>query len=240
MVISQQELDLILNPKIRRRTLAIPIKRGPMGELKRPPKQGGVHKLKVAVPYARYREECQSQPTRARAVLTLIARCDRPSKDVTITILTKPVREIKDGVDVWSFTFEKGDHAALQDRPVYLAKTGDFTFTASRQAVPGDPEMLTPFTKDLERARQKALERRVSPERAMLKREAANAGELLRAMRSMKARELVRRAQRNYEAAERLLSEEDVSSDTSAAVAGSQGEADRPHRGTLLATPEAA
>jgi hypothetical protein len=186
VLISQQEMDLIV--KMRRRTMSVPARRGPHNELKVPVKRGGVYRLKVPVPVELYAEQAAAQPTTARAVLDFIARCERPSKDVAITVVSAPVRERVDGEEVWTFAFEKGSHAEVLDRPVYLAKCGDFTLTASRQAVRGDPELMTPFAKDLERARKTALERRISPQQAAVDRIRNDLDTLSRSMKSMKAR----------------------------------------------------
>jgi len=199
MNITQQEMDAILNPRVRRRTLSIPVRKGSLGELRRPPKVGGVHRLRVPVPQAAYRARAELQPSRARAVLDFIARCERRPKDIVVTVQSKPVREIRDGVEVWTFIFEKGDHASAQDRPVFLAKVGDYTLTQSRQAVPGDPEVLTPLASDLAKARAKALERRVGPQQQAIARMHAELDTLALAMRSMKARERIKRLRKELD-----------------------------------------
>lgn len=200
LLINQSELELILNPKIRRRSISLPVRRGKHGELKRPPKVGGVHRLKARVPYERYQAEAQEQPTRARAVLALIVRCERQRREVTITVLA--VKRVQES---WLITFEKGDQSAVIDRPIYLSKYGDYTLQPSRQAVRGDPEVLMPLAKDLEKARARALERRVHPQREAVQRQASELKTLAESITEMKARQLIQRADRNLTAALRLL-----------------------------------
>lgn len=237
MIIPQAQIDLILSRRMRRRTLHLPMRTGKFGERKRcPARTGGVYRLKAPVPYERYQSEAERQPNAARAVLWLIDECQQPTRGVTITVTAV---EVRDGD--WVVHFTKGEHRELFDRPIYLAKYGDYTMTARQQAIPGDPELMMPFAEDLAKARAKALERRVSPERAAVKREADRAETLQQSITNMKARVLIKRAQRNYEAAERLLlSEEDVESPVSAAADGSPGEGDRPPRSAAFASPEAA
>jgi hypothetical protein len=234
MNISQSELQLILNPKIRKRWLTLPVKRGSEGELKKcPMKAGGVYRLKARVPYERFREQAEAQPSRARAVLALIERCDRPTAGVTVTVRSVPM--IED--DAWMVCFEKGDHASVLDRPLFLARSGDYTFSASRQAVPGDPEVLMPLAADLEKARRRAREEQVTPQIKHVRHVVGQMGELQKSMRSMKHRDLARRAQRTLQTLERLLlSDEAVESRVAPAADGSQGEDDRPpHAGAATA-----
>jgi acyl-homoserine lactone acylase PvdQ len=82
---------------------------------------------------------------------------------------------------------------ALSDAPVYLAPDGGFTTVAARQAVPGDPEYLPPFAKDLARAREAARQKRQSPQRERVSMMQAQAGELQREMTDMKLRNRARR-----------------------------------------------
>jgi hypothetical protein len=241
VIISQAELQLILNPKIRKRSLSLPVKRGSLGELKKcPAKPGGVHRLKARVPYERFRQQAEAQPTRARAVLELIERCDRPTAGVTVTVRTV-AREFKDGKDVWTIGFEKGDHASVLDRPLFLAKSGDYTFAASRQSVPGDPEVLMPLAADLEKARRRARDEQVTPQVKHVRHVAGQMNELQKSMRSMKHRDLARRAQRTLQTLERLLLTEDgVDSRVAPAADGSQGEEERPHHTGAATALEAA
>jgi hypothetical protein len=237
MIVSQAEFDQITS-KIRRRILHLPVRHGAKwGELKRcPVREGGVYVLRPPVPYERYAVEADEQPTRARAALLLIDLCNRPVRTVNITVTESPERQ----GDTWIVRFEKGDWREQSGRDVFLARQNDFTMISSRQTVKGDPPLMSQFAEDLEHARAKALERRASPERQAVKQCADDADTLQRAMTNMKARTLVKRAQRNYEAAERLLSEGELHSPLVAAPDGSRGEEDRPPSANTLATPEAA
>jgi hypothetical protein len=221
VITSQAEIDRI-NSKIRLRILQLPVRHGKKwGELKRCQlRKGGVYTLQARVPYDTYKTQAREQPTRARAVLWLMDRCDISRRTVTITVT---------------------DVGRQSDRPVYLARNNDFTMIASQQTVPGDPEYMSPFAKDLERARAKALEARVSPELAAVRERASDVSELQRSMKNMKARSLAKRIERNYRAIERLLlSEGVVDSSVVAAANGSPGEVDRLPSANTLATPEAA
>lgn len=235
MIVPQAQINLVCSPRIRRRVIHLPVVYGKHGERKRcPMRKGGVYHLKGRVPYDQYRAEAKDQPTRAQAVLALIDRCESPAKTVMITVLDTEMQDEK-----WLIRFIKGDHATIFDYPVYLARYGDYTTEAGRQAVRGDPELMTPFTEDLTKARDTALKRRVSPQQQALKQAAGRAQALQPSLKNMKARELVRRAQRNYEAAARILLSDEVLDSPSIAVAdGFQGEADRPPHGDLLPCPD--
>jgi hypothetical protein len=260
MIVEPAVVDQILNSKIRRRVLEIPVtySKGPTRPVhpktgrqlavarstaltrpvqrRCPVREGGVYVLRPPVPYGRYKTEAQEQPTTARAVLLLYDLCNLPTRTVTITVTQPPERQ----GDTWIVRFEKGDWREQSDRPVFLARQNDFTMIASLQTVKGDPPLMASLAEDLERARAKALGRRVSPERRAVKQRADDADTLQRAMTNMKARTLVKRAQRNYEAAERLLSEQELHSPVVAAPDGSRGEEDRPPSANTLSTPEAA
>lgn len=236
MIVTHVEITEI-NRRVRpRRVLELPVQLGPLGETKRCRlRKGGVYKLTASVAYAKYRREAEAEPDRRAAILQLIDRCNAPIPKTTIT-----VREIERHGDQWFVRFLLGDHrGALEDRDVYLSKYGDYTMSASRQAVPGDPPVMTPFAEDLERARRQAAERRISPQQASLRQAAKQAETLQESLENMKARVLVKRAQRNYEAAARILSGESLSSEMSVAAAGSPGEEDRPPRNVLGPIPQA-
>jgi hypothetical protein len=223
LIVSQAVIDQIRG-RMRRRVLELPVKRGSKGELKVPVRAGGVYTLKPPIPADRYKIEAEQQPTRARAILHMIDLCETPVRTVTVTVTHPPERQ----KDKWLVRFEKGDWRAQSDRPIFLAKYGDYTMTASKQAIPGDPELMSPFAKDLAKARARALECRVSPQREAVQRAWSNMEILQESMTSMKIRVLLKRAQRNLEAADRLLSTESVHCDSSTAADGSQGEEGRP------------
>lgn len=185
MIVTHVEITEI-NRRVRpRRVLELPVQLGPLGETKRCHlRKGGVYKLTASVAYAKYRREAEAEPDRRVAVLRLIDRCDVPIPKTTIT-----VREVERHGDSWLVRFLLGDHrGALEDRDVYLSKYGDYTTSAKRQAVQGDPPLMTPFAEDLEKARRQALERRFSPHRDVLSRMHSDAETLAQSLASMKAR----------------------------------------------------
>ncbi len=206
MLIDQQTFDSIR--KLKQHELRLPVHRGRLPRkgsakahgtdakggktLRRCPyRKGGVYTLKPRVPYDRHRQRAEQQPTRARAVLVLIGLCDQPTKSLTITVLDVTRQD-----DKWLIRFEKGNHQDKLDSPVFLAKYGDYTMTPSKQAVRGDPEVMSLFAADLEAARRRALEKRVNPQQQALNRIRADTDTLLAAMTAMKDRnrlKLIRR-----------------------------------------------
>jgi hypothetical protein len=263
LIVSEQDLRAIRSGKVRKRVLTIPVERVGVRDARHPRtgrvlrtseqssgtalrkcpmRKGATYSLRAAVPCARYRQLASAEPTRARSVLRLYDLCEHPTvKPVRITVIEAPERQD----DVWLVRFvvnEKADeHVEVLDPPIFLAKYGDYTMSASRQAIPGDPEAQFPFAEDLENARQRAREGMIAPQRETLARLSAEIDSCARVMKAMKARQLVKRAQRNLEAAERLLlSDASVDCAIRAAADGPQGEDGRPHRGASLATPEAA
>lgn len=262
ITIAQSEMDLILNRKIRKRTLTLPVRHEAVRAARHPKTGralaaavpasgvatkrcpvvvGGSYALQARPPHERYDQwlaEAEAKPTRTQSVLWLIDRCEQPRKTIQITI-----HSVTREGDEWLIAFSRDEEAELRDfmasgQPVFLGRNRDYT-TARDEL--GAGEVLTPFAEDLEKARQKAREGIVLPQREALKRAAAEAATCREVMRNMKARNLVKRAQRDLEAAERiLLSEAQINCGTSAAPDGSQGEEERPPCGALLATPKAA
>jgi hypothetical protein len=237
MILAQADLDAILDRKVRKRLLELPVRYGRFGERKRcPMRVGGVYHLKPPIPYERYASRASEQPTRARAVLWLIGRCERhQDKPTTIT-----VREVERQGETWLVSFLKGQEAEVfNDDPLYLSSDGGFTAVAARQAVPADPEYLPPLAEDLARARLDAREKRAVPELASVRRLTGELQTCRAVMTNVKAGTLLKRAQRNLEAAQRaLLSEGVLDSEMVAASAGSAVEADRPPSAAPLARPE--
>lgn len=163
MIVSQQDIELINNPKIRRREIMLPVRHGKRwGEKKKcPVKEGSICRLEARPPHGRYRAQAELEPTRARSVLMLIDLYMAPVKTTTITVLT--VAQVG---DEWRVRFEKGEHPELFDTNLYLCRDNDFTAVASRQTVRGDAPYLAPLAKDLERARAKAADKRTEPVRS--------------------------------------------------------------------------
>jgi hypothetical protein len=213
MIVDQATLDRI--QRLRQRTLALPVRRGRLprkgsakahrtdakggNALRRcPMRKGGVYHLRPTltdIPCDSCREDVeQRESTRARAALRFIDDAPRFAKRIqrkrTITIT---VQHVERQDEVWIVRFEKGDHADQLDRPVFLAKYGDYTMTPSKQAVRGDPELMSPFAKDLESARRRANERHVGPQRQILDRMQADADTLARSLAAMKDRQRLKR-----------------------------------------------
>jgi hypothetical protein len=234
--ITQTELNLIQNPRLHRRMMRLPLERGGLGELKKCPlQQGRIYKLqaggKVTVTVMSVRRE------KLAALSLPDARREGYAGVPGALDAWRDRYGVPDAsTEVWVVGFETGDRLGEFDRSVLLARHGDYTLDAS-QAVRGEPEVLMPLAKDLAAARAKAIERRVSPQQKHVREGVRHAETCQAAMKNMKARELIRRAQRNYEAAERvLLSAECVESDAQVAPAGSPGEADRPPAAAAVAS----
>lgn len=163
MIVSQAEIDEIRSARIRRRTLLLDVRFGEFGERKRcPMRVGHVYRLTPRVRPAEHRTLAEVQPTRARAVIAFIGLCESKGRDVTIT-----VRDIQTDGRSWIVSFEKGSHD-VRDQDIFLCRDNDFTMSASRQTVRGDPPYTPPFAEDLRRAREKAAEGRAEPNRSSM------------------------------------------------------------------------
>jgi hypothetical protein len=133
VIVSQAEIELILNRKAPLRVLKFPVRKGKHGELvKCQVRRDGVYKLKPRVPYDEHREQAALQPTAARAVLMLIDLCEQPVKTVTIT-----VRDVKRAGEEWVAPFTLGDLTDCMDRPRLLTarlgtSLGDYTHMPHR------------------------------------------------------------------------------------------------------------
>jgi hypothetical protein len=259
MILAQVELDAILNRKVRKRVLELPVRHGRLGELKRcPMRRGGVYHLKPPLPFDRFLERAPESPapTRrhepaicstckgtgkvedilaaelgldvrcprcggvghlgvahyggspsARSVLWLIGRVERwEPKPVTITVSHEPERQ----GDLWlvSFLLFRGENAedearkagdAMRDEALFLSGDGGFTSAASRQAVPGDPPYCAPFAADLERAREAARQKRLTPAQTIVSRMKADAMTCRDVMISVKAANRARLIQKELE-----------------------------------------
>lgn len=219
MIVPQSALDAILNGRIRQRIIQIPVRHGKFGERKRcPVHRGRSYKLRAHPPYAQYKARAERQPTRARAVLTLIDVCQQPTRTATITVLAVQRQDT-----TWVVRFNLGDQSTAFDRPVFLAKYGDYTMTPSKQAIPGDPEVMMPLAEDLARARAKARERRVSPQRELVNKMQADADTLRASLATMKARNRLRRIEHDLKTLALELPSAGVL-DSPSTIAG-----DRPH-----------
>jgi hypothetical protein len=245
VIATQAEIDMVRRT-FSRRMMRLPVTRGDQGEMNLcPVRRGRTYQL-------------QPRPSAKGEVSITVIDCRR--EKLAALSLADARREghatIQDALvafrsthghheEVWVVTFarDKDDEVAAlisEERPLYLASSVGLTFDRGRAAA-GEPEVLMPFEKDLAKARKATLEQRIAPGRASVKNLARDTETLQQSIKNMKARQLLRRAQRNLEAADRLLlSEVELHSPVSAAVDGSRGEADRPPRGAPLASPEAA
>lgn len=165
MQIDQAQYARITNPRIRQRTLTLPVRYGEWSELKKcPMRRGGVYELTTPTPYSAHVESVGREPSRARAVCALIDLCSQPVKKTTITVVESPERQDEH----WVVKFEKGENLDQFDTDLYLSRDNDFTTSASRQTVKGDPPYVPPLAADLKRARDKAREKRDEPNRSTM------------------------------------------------------------------------
>jgi hypothetical protein len=225
VLIDQATFDSIRLLKLRE--LRLPVCRGRLGELKRCPlRAGSVRRLKLdllCISCGPCREDAEHEATRARAVLRFIddaplfAKRVQRKRAIVITVHT-----VERQGQEWLVRFIKGEDRSLLDRPVFLAKYGDYTMTPSKQAVRGDPEVLSPFAKDLEEARRRALEKRVSPQQQALSRIRADTDTLLAAMTAMKDRNRLKLIRREIDKLAAKLSVEESAMLSASGCAESQ------------------
>lgn len=236
MLLAQAEVELILNRRIKRRKLTLPVERGRLGELKRCPlREGGVYNLTGRLPLDRFGQESLTEPTRGRQVLAWIDRCETPVKRVLVTIT-----HVRRERERWEVSFVRGDLRDAQDTPIFLAGDGGYTTVASRQAVPGDPEVMMRFADDLEKARAKAREARVAPQRALVGRMCRDADTLHAALTDMKLRNRARRIAHDLaKLALELPSADLIDCEADVARDEPHADADSPHSRRSLALPVA-
>jgi hypothetical protein len=190
IVVPQAELDAILDRKVRKRLLELPVRYGGFGELKRcPTRVGKVERLVPPLPFDRLLARAEAREPRKHAVLWLIGRVERwEPKPVTIT-----VREVERQGEVWLVSFLRGEEAEIFDDSLpYLSGDGGFTSIASRQAVPGDPPYCPPFAEDLERARENARKKRLTPAEELVSKMREDAKTCREVMAGVKARNRAR------------------------------------------------
>ena len=204
MIVAQAELDAILDRKVRKRLLELPVRYAPKlgagdkGALKRcPMRRGGVYQLFPPLPFERFLARASEQPSRARSVLWLIDRVQRwTPRGVTITVSQPPERQ----GDVWLVRFVKGDEQEYFDDTLpYLSGDGGFTMVASRQAVPGDPPYCAPFAEDLEKAREDARKKRLTPAQEAVEKMRAEAHTCREVMATVKAGNRMRLIQKELQ-----------------------------------------
>lgn len=191
MIVPHSEFQLVANRRMRKRVLVLPVKFGPLGERRRPPRVGGVYDLKPASRYEEWKQRSRSEPTRARAVLWAIDRVLSEPKPIKVTVLAVD----REG-DTWLVRIAKGDESDFvnQDRSVYIGRSADYTVSASHSLDPDAPVMLVPGA--AERARVVALAARSQPHHGAVSRATHEIEGLRDAMLTMKARNRVRLIQR--------------------------------------------
>lgn len=225
MLIPRSEYQCIANSRIRKRIIVLPVHYGRLGERKRPPQEGRLYRLRPASRYAEWCRRAAEQPTRARAVLYVLERLESEPRPILVT-----VRAVTREGETYLVEVLKGDHreAVAQDRPVFLARSAGYT-TAASLAVRDAGEVLLD-SKGAERARIIAQTQLATPQIAAVRRVAGETETLRQAMKNMRARNLVRSAERNLAAAERVLRAEVLQSELVASELGQRCEAaDLPH-----------
>jgi hypothetical protein len=196
VIASQLDIDLVLNPKLRRRMLRLPASGSPKERC--PLRVGAVYNL---------------QPrafTKGQVVITVTNAYREPLDALTVNDAR---REGHGGVQgaleawrrshglpkggqlVWVVEFVRGDESEWvnSDQPVYLAKYGgDYTTNAAKQAVRGDPELAMPLPGAAETARVMALATRQAPAARSIGRVREEVETLREAMTTMRARNRVK------------------------------------------------
>lgn len=194
LIVDELFIRQILSARTRRRNLVLPVRWGPQGELLRcPMRENGVYRLVPRGRLEHKRRQAEREPTRARQVLAFVDLCDgsvRTERQVEVTVTAGAVLRTDRG---WVVAITPGDLSGQLDRDVFLAGSdGDYTFTASRQAIPGDPAVMMPTEKDMERARRMAKEKRAVPALLSVQALRSQTDTLADAMLSMKARNRVK------------------------------------------------
>lgn len=193
MVISQAELNLIMNGRLHRRMMRLPIERGDLGELKKcPVREGRIYRLTAGGGKAMVTVLSVRREKLAALSVGDAKREGYAGVSGALDAWQKRHGRPSPGTEAWVVGFELGDQSGRFDRPVHLARHGDYTLEAS-QAVKGEPEVLMPLAKDLARARAKALERRAVPQRQLVGRMQKDADRLHGALTDMKLRNRARR-----------------------------------------------
>jgi hypothetical protein len=252
-------MDLILNRRIRKRTLILPIRQEAIRSARHPKTgrvlarvgesvgtvtkqcpvaEGGSYDLQARPPHERYDrwlQEAEGKPTRARAVLWLIERCEQPRKTIRIT-----VRKVERRGENWIVTFSPDAKEEMRDllaagQPVFLARASGYT--TSHDEI-GAGEVMARFPEDLARARKEAREGRGLHGReaaAKLQKEAETCRDI---MATIKQQTRIKRAIKEIQLAEEEAAAEarDMLRASERAASGTSHSDDAPFSGT---TPEA-
>lgn len=195
MIVSQAEIGLVLNSKMRRRMMRLPAP-----NRKCPVKYGSSYRLQPSTGAKGQVTIVVIEPPR-RERLAAITRSDAIREGYASVQGALEAWECTHGQPamnemVWVVAFardEKGECAEFvnQDGSFYLAKVGDYTSYANRQAVRGDPPLLPLSAEDLARARAAATAR-VSPQIGSIARMRAESQALREAMAAMRDRNALR------------------------------------------------
>lgn len=154
ILVDQQTVEAIRSARLRLREITLPVLYGSEGERKKcPAREGRAVTLTARVLYREHRARAAREPTRARAVLLLIELCMARRLSVEVT----PVSVERVG-DEWRVQFVKGDHSTGE--AVFLSRTRDYT-TVRDELDAG--EVVLPSAEAMEKARQKAREKRDLP-----------------------------------------------------------------------------
>ena len=188
MIVDEATIHAITSSRTRQRTMVLPVRKGDLNEILRcPMRKDGVYKLVPCTKWEWKRRQAARQPTRARAVLAFYDLIDGFVRTERMPSVTITVADVLKAPDCWIVSFLPGDLSGQKDRAVFLAAQGDYTFEPSRQAVPGDPEVMMPSEADMARARQKAREGRSTPVTAAVRHLRDQTDTLAGAMLTLKA-----------------------------------------------------
>lgn len=167
LIVDEEAIRQIKSARVRRRVLALSVRYDQYEKKVRcPMRLGGVYTLVPASPVTHKRRQAERDAWRAQAVLDFIdlvngARRTEKQLSLVVTVTGEP---FEGAPGVWFVPIMPGDHSGQNDRALFLSgmvgASSDYTTTAARQAVPGDPEVMFPSEADIEKARIAARGRR--------------------------------------------------------------------------------
>lgn len=167
MIVAEDTIRQIKSGRVKRRILTFGMRTGIFGERKPCPLRfGGVYTLVPASPVGHKRRLAERDAWRAQAVLDFIDLCDgtRHTEKMLTVEVTVTGEPFEGAPGVWFVPIALGDLSGQKDRSLFLAGSGgDYTLTASRQSVPGDPEVMFPSDADLVKAHRRLSETRSRP-----------------------------------------------------------------------------
>lgn len=192
MIVDEETIRQVKSARVRRRILAFAVRYDQYEtKMRCPMRLGGVYTLVPASPVTHKRRQAERDAWGAQAVLDFIDLVDgtrRTEKQLSL-VVTVTGEPFEGAPDVWFIPIKPGDLSGQNDRALFLAGSdGDYTFTASRQAVPGDPEVMFPSEADIVKARERTNERRALPSTLAVRAMRDQAETCEGVMTSMKAR----------------------------------------------------